>query len=208
MYLIKIRSRQSRIEGNGLFAGEFIPIGTIVYFYGSTDRFYSKGELKRLSEEEKQSLFKYGVEDELGNWNMTETGQCLVEANHSCDANILSLFVDGIYCNIAIRDIHAGEEITIDYGMFYNSYPWHLECKCNSPLCRKIIGCGIPIDSKTIDLWHFRTSEAIKHIFLVKQPLFLNDDVKAMSLAQAIRKKRNPTVFPYIKFSMISENSV
>ena len=208
MYLIKIHSSQSIIEGNGLSAGEFIPKGTIVYFHSSADRFYSKGELRWLSEEEKQSLFKYGVEDEYGNWNMTETGQCVVEANHSCDANILPLFVDGIYCDIAIRDIHESEEITIDYGLFYSSYPWHLECKCNSPLCRKIIGFGIPIDSKTIDLWHLRISEAVKHIFSVRQPLLSIDNIESTSLAQAIKEKRNPTVFPYIKFSLISENSV
>jgi len=208
MYLIKIHPKQSIIEGNGLFAGELIPKGTIVYLYSSADRFYSKGELRWLPEQEKQSLFRYGVEDEFGNWNMTETGQYPVEANHSCDANILPLFVDGIYCDIAVRDIHEGEEITIDYSMFYSSSAWYLECNCNSPLCRKIIGCGIPIDSKTIDLWHLRILDAIKHILSVEQPIFLIDDIKAMNLAQAIREKRNPTLFPYIKFSLISKNSV
>jgi len=49
------------------------------------------------------------------------------DANHSCDANILSLFVDGIYCDIAARDIQAGEEVTIDYGLFYSSFQWNYD---------------------------------------------------------------------------------
>ncbi len=206
MYLIKIYQKQSIIEGNGLFAAEFIPKGTIIYLYGNTDRFYSKEELIRLSEEEKQNLLKYGVEDEFGNWNMTDTGQCLVEANHSCDANILSLFVDGIYCDIVIRDIQQDEEITIDYGMFYSSYKWHLDCKCNSPLCRKIIGSSVPINSEIRNLWHSRISDAVKHIFLVKQPLFLIDNIETMSLAQALKGKQNQSVFPYTKFCLMSDN--
>jgi uncharacterized protein len=207
MYLIIFYTRQSAIEGRGLFAAKFIPKGTIVYFYSCTDQFYSKEKLESLSEEEKQRLFRYGVEDEFGNWNMTETGPDIVEANHSCDANILSLFVDGLYCDIAIRDIYEDEEITIDYGMFYSSYPWQIECKCDSPICRKIIGSGIPIASDIKNLWHSRLTEAAKYIFNVKQPLFSIDNGRAKILAQAIMGKQHPRIFSYTKFSMISDDN-
>jgi len=113
MYLVKIYKDSSKIDGMGIFAGEFVPKGTIIYYHSSEDNHLLKTEFLSLSDEEKERIYKFGVEDEGGNWVVTDG-----DANHSCDANILSLFVDGIYCDIAARDIQAGEEVTIDYGLF------------------------------------------------------------------------------------------
>jgi len=207
MYIVDTYTEPSSIEGKGFFAKEFIPKGVVVYFYGDSDRFYSKGELKSLTDKEKELLFKYGVEDEFGNWNLTETGLEAIEANHSCDANILSLFVDGIYCDIAVKDIQEDEEITIDYGMFYSSYSWQMNCNCKSSICRKVAGSGISIDSKTKDLWYSRINESVRHIFEVNQPLFSLDNDKARVLTKAIKGKLNPRVFSYTKFTLISRDN-
>lgn len=207
MYLVDTYIKPSSIEGKGFFAKEFIPKGVVVYFYGDLDRFYSKGELRSLSDKEKKLLFKYGVEDEFGNWNMTETGLDAIEANHSCDANILSLYVDGIYCDIAVKDIQEDEEITIDYGMFYSSYSWQMKCNCKSSICRKVAGSGIFINSNTKDLWYSRINEAVKHIFEVNQPLFSLENNNARRLTESIKGKLNPRVFSYTKFILISRNN-
>jgi SET domain-containing protein len=199
MYTIEFYKNESLIDGKGIFAGEFIPKGTIVYYYGSDDTYLSKNELQFLSEEKREQLFKYGVEDESGNWLVTDG-----DANHSCDANILSLFIDSQYCDIAVKDIHAGEEITIDYGLFYSSFPWNMTCKCHSSLCRKIVGSGIPVDTETQELWHSRISEAAGSIFDVKQKLFFIEDERAKALTASIKSKINPRIFPYTKFSLIS----
>ena len=90
MYLPKIYKDQSSIEGLGLFAGEPIPRGTIVFYYSSDDLYVSKKEFPNLPDCQKEKLYKFGVEDEFGNWIAAEG-----DANHSCDANILSMFVDG-----------------------------------------------------------------------------------------------------------------
>ena len=97
MYLPKISKNISCIEGDGIFAGEAIPKGTIVFYYSNNDVYVSKKEFQYLSNFEKQQIYKFGVEDEYGNWIVTEG-----DANHSCDANILSIFVDGLYCDIAV----------------------------------------------------------------------------------------------------------
>jgi hypothetical protein len=214
MYLVKTYRRQSEIEGKGIFARQSIPKGTIVFIYGQTEKLYTKEDLQSLPEEERERrlklIFEYGVEDEHGNWNVTEGGPDVGDINHSCNANILSLFVDGIYCDIAVRDIQKDEEITIDYGMFYSSFPWTMECRCSSPLCRKTVGSGIPVDPRTRDMWHSRISEATKHIFEVDQPLFTTENEAARRLSLAVKEKRNknPRIFPYLKFSLISERYV
>ena len=199
MYLSKIYKNFSCIDGQGIFAGESISHGTIVFYCSEDDVYLSKNEFQSLSREEKDHLCKYGVEDESGNWIVTDG-----DANHSCDANILSLFVDGLYCDIAIRDIQIGEEITIDYGLFYSSFPWTMSCKCNSSKCRKVVGSGLSVNSQTQELWHSRISEAANRILDVEQTLFTRDDKRARELTIALRSKKNPKIFPYIKFSLIS----
>ncbi len=199
MYAIRFYKNKSRIDGNGVFAGEFIPKGTIVYYYGSSDTYLSKKEFQLLSDEKKMQLYERAAEDEAGNWLVTDG-----DANHSCDANILSIFVDSQYCDIAVRDIHVDEEITIDYGLLYSSFSWCMACKCQSPHCRKIIELGISVDAQTQGLWFSRISDAAKHIFEVEQKLFLLEDERAKALTRSIKSKQNPRIFPYIKFSLIS----
>lgn len=203
MYLPKISENISCIEGDGIFAGEPIPKGTIVFYYSHSDVYVSKKEFQLLSNLEKQQIYKFGVEDEYGNWIVTEG-----DANHSCDANILSIFVDGLYCDIAVKDIQIDEEITIDYSLFYSSFPWKMICRCHSCNCRGIVGSGIAVDSQTQELWHSRISEAAGRIHHVRQALFSREDESARALTLALRSRHSPLIFPYIKFSLIAPISL
>lgn len=203
MYLPKISENISCIEGDGIFAGEPIPKGTIVFYYSHSDVYVSKKEFQLLSNFEKQQIYKFGVEDEYGNWIVTEG-----DANHSCDANILSIFVDGLYCDIAVKDIQIDEEITIDYSLFYSSFPWKMICRCHSCNCRGIVGSGIAVDSQTQELWHSRISEAAGRIHHVRQALFSREDESARALTLALRSRHSPMIFPYIKFSLIAPISL
>jgi hypothetical protein len=198
VYLPKISKNISCIDGDGIFAGEPIPKGTIVFYYSNNDVYVSKKEFQYLSNFERQQIYKFGVEDEYGNWIVTEG-----DANHSCDANILSIFVDGFYCDVAVKDIQIDEEITIDYGLFYSSFPWKMECRCHSSNCRGIVGSGFEVDSQTQELWHSRISEAAGRIHHVSQPLFSREDEIARELTIALRSRNSPKIFPYIKFSLI-----
>ena len=201
MYLVKIRKKESEIEGNGLFAAQYIPKGTIIFYFSNEENYISKEKFASLTDEAKERLYKFGVEDESGNWVMTDG-----DVNHSCDANILSLFVNGLYCDIAVKDIRDGEEITIDYGILYSSFPWSMRCRCGSANCREIVGSGFPVEPRVQDLWNSRICEAAKCIFDVQQPLFSWEEEKAKDLASAIKSKRSPEIFPYVKFSLISKD--
>ena len=55
--------------------------------------------------------------------------------NHSCDPNT---WLEGMDL-VARRRINAGEEITIDYGTFYNERMAEFACACGSSECRKTI---------------------------------------------------------------------
>ncbi len=55
--------------------------------------------------------------------------------NHSCDPNS---WLEGLNL-VARRQIRAGEEITIDYGTFYNELMAEFACSCDSPECRMTI---------------------------------------------------------------------
>jgi len=202
VYLIKIHKSRSSIEGKGIFAGEPIPKGTIVFYYSSNDNYVLKKEYQSLSDLEKEQINRLGVEAENGNWIVTDG-----DANHSCDANILSMFVDGLYCDIAVKDIKIEEEITIDYGLFFSSFPWQMKCRCHSNNCRGVFGSAISVDSQTQQLWHLRISEAAGRIAHVTQPLFSRKDESARALTLALRSKQNPIIFPYAKFSLISSDS-
>lgn len=58
--------------------------------------------------------------------------------NHSCNPNIG--FRDALSI-IAIKDIIAGEELTIDYSFFECDSTWKLKntCNCGAHCCRKVV---------------------------------------------------------------------
>jgi SET domain-containing protein len=57
--------------------------------------------------------------------------------NHSCEPN--AGFRNGEITLQALRDISAGEEITWDYSTSIAETGWTLECRCESPNCRRIV---------------------------------------------------------------------
>src|SRR5262245_19004555 len=57
--------------------------------------------------------------------------------NHSCEPN--AGFHDGEITLYALRHIATGEEITWDYSTSISEPGWTLECRCESPNCRKIV---------------------------------------------------------------------
>jgi len=55
--------------------------------------------------------------------------------NHSCDPNC------GIKGNkiVSIKNIHKGDEITIDYSTTNADLKWEMKCSCNAKNCRNVI---------------------------------------------------------------------
>jgi hypothetical protein len=52
--------------------------------------------------------------------------------NHSCEPNMVYRGLD----LVALRDIPAGEELTLDYGLIYDDAMPPFACRCGAPHCR------------------------------------------------------------------------
>jgi len=55
--------------------------------------------------------------------------------NHSCSPNV---GVRGEITFVAMRDIKAGEELTIDYAMIDDDN-YRMKCSCGARNCRKVV---------------------------------------------------------------------
>ncbi len=130
----KTEVRDSKIHGRGLFAAADIAKDEVVAVKGGhiVDRDTLRREIvPRLGHVEIQiddDLFIAPVTDE-------ERELSMLYSNHSCDAN---LGIRGEITFLAMRDIHAGEELTHDWAMTDDN-DYSVECKCGAPNCRKII---------------------------------------------------------------------
>jgi SET domain-containing protein len=61
-------------------------------------------------------------------------GNATAFINHSCDPNLFTRTVCGHVLFFALRDISAGEELSIDYGPSHHD--GRKACYCGAPRCR------------------------------------------------------------------------
>ncbi len=149
-------------KGYGLFAKHLIPCGTITYVKDELELVIEPGHPLLSVPHYADMIELYSYIDASGNriisWDLAKY------TNHSCDANTLST---GWGFEIAVRDIHPGEEIVDDYGMF--NITEELCCACGSPRCRGTVG---PADMDTFGpIWDQQLQPPLAGMFSVSQPL-------------------------------------
>lgn len=133
------------IAGFGIYAAKDIKEGEII-FAGEekaqrivTKRFVDAN----WSEDQKLNFrrYAYAVSEEIFVlWD--ENPSEWAPQNHSCDANT---GLEGLNV-VALADIYAGEELTLDYSQFLDENMEPFECKCGSSECRGMIK-GVPGNS-------------------------------------------------------------
>lgn len=118
--------KKSRIHGKGVFAAQDFKKGEVVLHW-DTSHVLSKQEVEKMSEEEKRYVSFLD-----GKYIAMQTPEKYV--NHSCAANTKA----EDFCDVAIRDISKGEEITADYS---KELPpgFSMKCNCGSKNCQKIV---------------------------------------------------------------------
>ena len=130
----RTEKRISPIQGRGLFAREAISAGEIVAVKGGT--IMDAASLARVREA--VSPAEIQIEDGLyiAPGRVEEVEANLLCLNHSCHPNV---GVRGQITFVAMRDIPAGAELTIDYAMIDGHPDERMACSCGAPQCRRII---------------------------------------------------------------------
>ena len=122
MLLVPTRLAPSRIHGLGVFAVAPIARGTPVWrFAKGLDMEFSPDIFDGLPEHVRSFFSHYGYLDR----NVKRIILCFDDArfvNHSDTPNIVTDYAQDRYgLDVALRDIEAGEEITMDYAGFEDS---------------------------------------------------------------------------------------
>lgn len=112
-----VEIKESLIQGLGVFATRDFKKGEVVLKWDISNQI-SKEEFELKSIEEKMY-----IEILNGTYTLMKEPEC--RANRSCNPNCK---IDN-FCEIAIRDIKKGEEITTTYGLTWD--------ECNCEICRK-----------------------------------------------------------------------
>lgn len=122
-----VEVRASNINGDGLFALRRFKAGEVVLRW-KLDKKINKAQIAAVSPNEQKYLHPLDNETFV----VIQPPERFV--NHSCNSNTVARH----FCDVAIRDIVAGEEITSDYSIDGGgqSFP----CSCGATNCKKVIG--------------------------------------------------------------------
>ena len=128
------KGRASSIEGKGVFAVEAIAAGEVVEIKGG--HVVDRATLEALPEQLQNS--EIGIADGLHLVALcdAEYDDVMLYLNHSCEPNV---GVRGNVVFVAMRDVAAGEELTIDYAMIDDHDDETMVCRCGVPGCRGTI---------------------------------------------------------------------
>lgn len=127
----KIRISNSNIHGKGMFAKTKIAAGEIVCIKGG----YVLKRSEMYSDTYINSYLPISDNLYIASPSKVEEEQIKLYFNHSCNPNC---GMHGEITFVAIRNIAAGEELTIDYA-FVDNEDYSFECHCGSSNCRHIV---------------------------------------------------------------------
>jgi SET domain-containing protein len=120
--------KKSKINEKGAFAARDFKKGEIVLHWDTTQQL-TKAEMDKLPILEKENYVS------LCNGKLTHMQAPERYVNHSCNPN--TTVKD--FCDVAIREIKKGEEITSDYANDAHSANKTMKCTCGANKCKKII---------------------------------------------------------------------
>lgn len=128
----RLRPGPSKIHRWGVYAAEAIPRGRKVIEY--TGELISRRETKKRSERALNYLFTL---DDYWTLDGSVGGSGAQYINHCCDPNLAARIVRGHILYMSLRDIEAGEELTVDYR--FDAHVEKVPCACGSLACRGTI---------------------------------------------------------------------
>ncbi|MGH8165068.1 MAG: SET domain-containing protein, partial [Rhodanobacteraceae bacterium] len=123
----------SQIHRWGIYATEFIPTRRKVIEY--TGEKISRRETKRRAES--SDLIYLFTLDRYWTLDGSVGGSGAEYINHSCEPNLIARIVRGHILYMSVRNIEAGEELTIDYH--FDKKVQAVPCRCGAAACRGTI---------------------------------------------------------------------
>ncbi|MEO5721719.1 MAG: SET domain-containing protein-lysine N-methyltransferase [Chthoniobacterales bacterium] len=124
--------KKSAINGKGCFATVTLRArGKVGEFTG--EKISNREAARRVARGGKVMICEVG-----DNWSIdaSRSGNATAFINHSCAPNCFSRILHGHLLFFALREIHAGEELTLDYTP--SQHPG-LPCTCRAPNCRGVM---------------------------------------------------------------------
>jgi uncharacterized protein len=124
---------RSKIHRWGIYATEPIPARRKVIEY--TGERISRRETKSRAESS-EMIYLFTLDNY---WTIDGSvgGSGAQYINHSCEPNLVTRIVKGHILYVALRDIRAGEELTVDYR--FDKKVEKVPCRCGSAKCRGTI---------------------------------------------------------------------
>ena len=129
----KVEKRSSPIDGRGLFATTAIAKDEIVVVKGGY--VFTREQRDQIGQDLGPSEIQITETLFIGPTTLAEREGGMMHLNHSCEPN---LGLQGQIVFVAMRDIAAGEELTIDYAMTDDEL-YEMRCHCGSKGCRGLI---------------------------------------------------------------------
>ena len=117
----------------GLYTTEFIPANRKVIEY--TGERISRRETKRRADS--SDLIYIFMLDSYWALDGSVGGSGAQYINHCCEPNLVARIVRGHILYMSLRDIQAGEELTVDYH--FEKKVERVVCKCGAATCRGTI---------------------------------------------------------------------
>lgn len=150
--------------GYGVVATAFIPKGTITWVKDRLDRTFRPEQVQSLGKHYAELLEKYCYRDREGQYVLCWDIARFV--NHSFNSSCLTTAYE---FELAVRDIHPGEELTDDYGYLNISEPF--DCEPEAGIDRTTV---FPDDIlRYYPIWDKKVLDAFRQFNSVDQPLNL-----------------------------------
>jgi hypothetical protein len=129
-----VKGGASAIEGQGVHAVEVIAAGEVVAVKGG--HIVDGPIVGGLPEAIRDSAFPVAVDCYLAALTHDEYDGVMMRVNHSCEPNV---GMGGNVLLVTMREIAAGEELTIDYALFLGDPGFAMECRCGTAACRRVV---------------------------------------------------------------------
>lgn len=107
--------------GYGIVATKQIPKGTITWALDKLDRIFTREQVRSMDPLYQQVLDTYSYRNPLGNYILCWDNARFI--NHSSNSNCITTAYE---FEIAVRDIHPGEQLTDDYGYLNLEEPFEV----------------------------------------------------------------------------------